>query len=134
LDVARLRLTRDRARLVNIYAAHPFDTGPRFSLAAIGNEVGIVCYDGRADGSRFREQVIALARTRSFGTGDRVWLTCACERRVTKLYLPPGELRFACADCHDVQLGHDRGVRLRWHEHELRKTVLDWTEPLADAV
>jgi hypothetical protein len=135
LDITRLGLTRDRGRSVRIYAASPFEAGPRLSLATLGNELGIVCQGtGGRDGG-FREQVICLARTRSFEAGERRWLSCPglanapCGRRAMKLYLPPGESVFACAECHGMRLGHERGSTLHWRGRLLRRCVLDWQDP-----
>ena len=134
LDIARLGLTRDRGRRVQILASSAYQAGLRFSLAAMGSDVGVVCHGGRLGSLALFEQVIPLTHTRSFGTGERLWLTCACGRRAGKLYLPPGETAFACAECLGVHLNHESGVAVRWQDRTLKKATLDWTEPLSDAV
>ena len=134
LDIARLGLTRDRGRRVQILASSAYLAGLRFSLAAMGNDVGVVCHGSRLGSPALFEQVIHLTHTRSFGTGERLWLTCDCGRCAGKLYLPPGEAAFACAECLGVHLNHDRGVAVRWHNRMLKKTTLDWTEPHSNAV
>ncbi len=55
------------------------------------------------------ESVIRLQQTRPQLGGRRWWLTCPlitqqgpCDRRVAKLYLPPGEVHFGCRDCHEL--------------------------------
>jgi hypothetical protein len=133
LDIARLGLTRDRGRRVQILASTAYQAGLQFSLAAMANDIGVVCR-GRLGSPAFFEQVIPLTHTRSFGTGERLWLTCDCGRRASKLYLPPGEAAFACDECLDVHLNHDRGVAVRWQGRTLTKVTLDWVEPLSDAV
>jgi len=52
---------------------------------------------------------IRLQTTRPHLGGVRRWFTCplisngiACERRVAKLYLPPGSRHFGCRICHDL--------------------------------
>lgn len=52
---------------------------------------------------------ITLDTTPQPNGGVRWWLTCPvetnghkCRRRVGKLYLPPGELRFGCRACHGL--------------------------------
>ena len=52
---------------------------------------------------------IRLQNTRPNFGGTRRWLCCplvvggvACNRRVGKLYLPPGEHRFGCRTCHGL--------------------------------
>ena len=52
---------------------------------------------------------IRLQVTRPNYGGERWWFTCplvvggrACERRVSKLYLPQGGLYFGCRHCHDL--------------------------------
>ena len=134
LDIARLGLTRDRGRRVQILASSAYQAGLRFSLAAMGNDVGVVCHGGRYGAQAFFEQVISLTYTRSFGTGERVWLSCDCGRRAGKLYLPPGETAFACAECLDLHLNHDRGAAVRWRGRTLDKATLEWAEPLSHAV
>ena len=52
---------------------------------------------------------IPLLTTRPNYGGARFWFACPlskigepCRRRVGKLYLPPGELRFGCRQCHSL--------------------------------
>jgi hypothetical protein len=54
------------------------------------------------------EQVRLLSTRPNFG-GERLWFACSlqlngksCNRRVGKLYLPPGESQFACRQCHNL--------------------------------
>jgi hypothetical protein len=119
---------------VQILAAAAYPAGLRFSLAAMGNDVGIVCHGGRPGSQALFEQLIPLTRTRSFGTGERAWLTCKCGRRSGKLYLAPGQAAFACAECLGLRLNHDRGVAVRWRGRWLNKATIDWVEPLSHAV
>jgi hypothetical protein len=61
----------------------------------------------RAEGRELTERVCLLATKPHFG-GVRWWFACPfssqgrerCGRRVGKLYLPPGELRFGCRRCY----------------------------------
>lgn len=61
----------------------------------------------RAGGREIIERVRLLTTKPHFG-GMRSWFACpfsskdrkSCGRRVGKLYLPPGELRFGCRQCH----------------------------------
>jgi hypothetical protein len=53
--------------------------------------------------------VVQLQTTPCFFGGQRWWFTCPltkngqpCERRVAKLYLPPGGRYFGCRDCHEL--------------------------------
>ena len=55
------------------------------------------------------EYAIALQTTRLHSGGRRWWFTCpliingdACERRVGKLYLPPGARYYGCRHCYDL--------------------------------
>jgi hypothetical protein len=52
---------------------------------------------------------VRLLTTEPARGGVRWWFACPftiegerCERRVAKLYLPPGEDRFGCRQCHDL--------------------------------
>jgi len=61
---------------------------------------------------RDREEVeipICLQTTPTQFGGERRWFTCplivedtACDRRVGKLYLPPGARYFGCRGCHNL--------------------------------
>jgi hypothetical protein len=61
----------------------------------------------KAEERELTERVPLLATKPHFG-GVRWWFACPfssksrkpCGRRVGKLYLPPGELRFGCRQCH----------------------------------
>jgi hypothetical protein len=62
----------------------------------------------RAEGRELIERVRLLTTKPHFG-GARWWFVCpfqldgeACQRRVGKLYLPPGQSRFGCRRCHDL--------------------------------
>ncbi|MGE3511471.1 MAG: hypothetical protein AB7N65_21585 [Vicinamibacterales bacterium] len=55
------------------------------------------------------EERVELQTTPSAVGGVRWWFTCplvvngrSCERRVGKLYLPPGSRYFGCRHCHDL--------------------------------
>jgi hypothetical protein len=55
------------------------------------------------------EYEIALQTTRPYFGGLRWWFTCplitrgrACERRVGRLYLPPGARYYGCRHCYDL--------------------------------
>ena len=51
---------------------------------------------------REEEQRIKLAESElTFGT--RSWFICDCERRVSKLYLPPLTKQFKCRHCHKLK-------------------------------
>ena len=64
------------------------------------------------DSARDEEDIripIRLQATRPGFGGRRWWLTCplmvagiACNRRIGKLYLPPGARYFGCRQCHDL--------------------------------
>jgi hypothetical protein len=60
------------------------------------------------DGERVRIPIRLQATPTQFG-GTRWWFTCplssagiACDRRATKLYLPPGSRHFGCRECHSL--------------------------------
>lgn len=64
------------------------------------------------------EQRIPLMTTRPYFGGVRWWFAClSCQRRVGRLYLPPGRNYFACRHCynltyrsaqeHDKRFDHD---------------------------
>jgi hypothetical protein len=60
------------------------------------------------EGREVSEQVQLLSTKPNFG-GTRWWFACplqlngkTCNRRVGKLYLPPGESQFGCRQCHDL--------------------------------
>ncbi len=63
----------------------------------------------RVERREFIERVRLLTTKPHFG-GARSWFACPfsskdgepCGRRVGKLYLPPGELRFGCRECHSL--------------------------------
>ena len=53
--------------------------------------------------------IVFVTRTRPHLGGLRWWFTCPliragvpCQRRVSKLYLPPGARLFGCRDCHNL--------------------------------
>ena len=65
---------------------------------------------------------ITLDQTRCFFGGQRFWFLCplvkneeACERRVAKLYLPPGEHHFGCRECHSLTY-KSRQEKIRHYE------------------
>lgn len=46
---------------------------------------------------------VDLDFTPTFGGKERPWFLCPrCQRRVGKLFLPPGETHFFCRTCHDL--------------------------------
>jgi hypothetical protein len=61
------------------------------------------------------ELTIPLIVTRPYFGGLRYWFACpgdtpdgACGNRVRALYLPPGETKFACRNCHDLTYASSR--------------------------
>jgi hypothetical protein len=59
--------------------------------------------------------------------GKRAWFQCpGCDKRVRKLFRPPGELAFKCRDCHDLtyasqQRQSDRLIKAMDRELALRQ-------------
>jgi hypothetical protein len=51
--------------------------------------------------SGLTDSVRVVSTPCQFG-GVRWWIRCACGRRVVKVYLPPGQCRFACRTCHNL--------------------------------
>jgi hypothetical protein len=45
---------------------------------------------------------IPIAASRPHLGGQRLWFECQCDRRVRRLYLPPGQQMFACRHCHNL--------------------------------
>lgn len=46
---------------------------------------------------------VELQLTETNFNGARYWFACpSCQRRVGKLYLPPGNIYFACRHCYDL--------------------------------
>jgi hypothetical protein len=80
-----------------------------------GAELGSLGVEARTDGLHLEYDVLSimggktkvryvltLVRTPVFN-GERVWFSCpGCEKRVGKLYLPPGKNTFLCRSCHDL--------------------------------
>ena len=69
----------------------------------------IITLSYRWRGSERVELPIRMQSTATNFDGRRWWFTCplivggvACERRVGKLYLPPGAKYFGCRRCHDL--------------------------------
>jgi len=70
------------------------------------------------------EYKVNLDYTEPHFGGVRVWFLCPwCRTRRGKLYLPPGEERFACRECHDLQYrsSRDSGNELKRAEQRFRK-------------
>jgi len=67
-------------------------------------------YTAESDGNEQKIQYdCRLVSTKAFIGGFRWWFTCPliingihCNRRVRKLYLPPGEIYFGCRHCHNL--------------------------------
>lgn len=63
---------------------------------------------------------VSLTTTPCYLGGVRYWFLCPviapskCERRVAKLYLPPGAKYFACRKCHDLTYRSSREHNPRW--------------------
>jgi hypothetical protein len=55
-------------------------------------------------GTRARvDATVHLVRTPALNHGERLWFSCpACNKRVRKLYLPPGQTVFRCRHCHNL--------------------------------
>ena len=73
---------------------------------------------------------IPLETTRPQFGGVRWWGRCLCGRRVAKLYLAPGAVRFACRTCHGLTYEsvqtHDKRVdALRRNPAELYRILDD---------
>lgn len=86
-------------------------------------------YGGR-DVPRLKIPVYLQTTPAHFG-GQRWWFTCpllvrgvACNRRVAKLYLPPGAKYFGCRHCHDLTY-----VSSQWAHFEER-LMKSWGETL----
>ncbi len=62
------------------------------------------------------QDTIQVAWDWIFGTyKQRTWFLCpVCGRRVRQLYLPPGELHFACRCCHKLSYDSRERRRLPW--------------------
>ncbi len=73
---------------------------------------------------------VRLQETRPTFGGKRWWFTCpltvngvACNRRVGKLYLPPGARYFGCRHCYDLtywsaQHAHEQARAMAWTEKQ----------------
>jgi len=67
-------------------------------------------YEVDQEGKRKRiREPVPLQATQPYFGGDRWWFTCPlvvdgqpCQRRVGKLYIPPGGTYFGCRHCHDL--------------------------------
>jgi hypothetical protein len=95
---------------------------------AVGSRLRLSCrFD--AFGSRVEQEVEIVAFPSPLGRGNRFYFRCPgldepCGRRVGKLYMPPGESRFACRHCWELTYEscktHDKRVdnfrRLPPHE------------------
>ncbi len=77
-------------------------------------------------------QEIAVVSTASNLEGLVRWFICpACQNRVGKLYLPPGEAVFLCRKCHDLayraqQLRAFRKPKKTSEPEEKKYTEEDW--------
>ena len=90
----------------------------------------LVLYCPCGDDKYIRQPIELQCTPTDFG-GERLWLTCplivggaACNRRASKLYLPPGARYFGCRRCHELsyrssQQAHQAERLDRW-SHDLR--------------
>ena len=77
-------------------------------VVAWGNGPTITLHYRWNDGENVEIPIRLQTTPTQFG-GERWWFTCplftrgvACNRRVGKLYLPPGSRHFGCRKCHDL--------------------------------
>lgn len=96
-------------------------TGPLLDAVVLRYALG-------GDANLTHEPIDLEAQRAGFG-GRRYWLRCPrCHSRRAKVYLPPGERRFACRDCHDLTYTsvqeHDARIdRLRRDPEALIRTL-----------
>ncbi len=131
LDIQQVPLTRPHDSRVSVLISS--DSGSPLALGLVGHFIGLRNYLPPAhDG--FREQVIEFTESDVYRRGQRRWFTCPgtsspCGSKRMKLYLPPGERIFACADCHALAIPHAPDRSPRWKDKALRLEVLRWHEP-----
>jgi hypothetical protein len=89
------------------------------SLSAEGDHIFSLSF--HRHGSEEIVTTIPLQITHPHFGGSRWWFTCplsvdgtACNQRVAKVYLPPGQRYFGCRDCHDLTYQS----RQEKHRHE----------------
>ena len=81
---------------------------------------------------------VRLQETRPTFGGKRWWFTCpltvngvACNRRVGKLYLPPGTRYFGCRHCYDLtywsaQHAHEQARAMAWIKKQWSDLCATW--------
>jgi hypothetical protein len=124
-QTAENSLTLDVCELARAGALRPGITGSITWF--IGNrECASIAYAAERDGLRLSYRwgarpepfvyLVPLTRTPVHFGGERVWFSCPkCEKRVQKLYLPPGENTFLCRTCHRLAYAcHSRSAVVRW--------------------
>lgn len=95
-----------------------------------------------AVGGNWPNAILRLQRTRPHFGGVRWWFTCPspsgrwCNRRVGKLYLPPGAVYFGCRQCHGLTYWtaqtHDKRVNdYRAHPEKLASVISAALDPKA---
>ena len=99
----------------------------------VGKTIGLRNYLPSVDDS-FSEQVIELDESTVYQRGRRAWFACPglsapCGSKRMKLYLPPGESTFACAECHVLEIPHAPDRASRWKGASVRLEVMRWHEP-----
>ena len=80
---------------------------------------------------------IRLQSTNTQFGGQRRWFTCplvmggvACNRRVGKLYLPPGARYFGCRKCHSLTYRSSQEA----HQAERGTGTIEWTRRWLDTL
>ena len=131
LDIQQMPLTRPNAQQVSVLICSEPDCP--LALGLVGHVIGLRSYESESQ-EYFREQVIELGESSVYRQGRRRWFECPgvagpCASKRMKLYLPPGESTFACADCHHLTIPHTPDRPLRWHDEVLSQEVLRWHEP-----
>jgi hypothetical protein len=132
LDIQQMPLTRPNAQQVSVLICS--EPACSLALGLVGHVIGLRNYEPETHES-FREQVIVLDESNVFQQGRRRWFACPgikkpCGSRRMKLYLPPGETVFACAECHELAVPHAPERPLRWRNQSLPQEVLRWHEPV----
>jgi hypothetical protein len=100
------------------------DGAPRRVGWRVTKDALILTYELPEPGTGLRTHCsypVPLVRTKAGFGGERVWFSCpACEKPVRKLYLPPGEERFLCRECHGLSYA-SRQRRVPAWEKALRR-------------
>ena len=88
------------------------DASIQFEIYPVNNHLKIMRfhYTAECDGNEQKMQYdCRIVPSKTFFGGSRWWFICPliindqpCNRRVRKLYLPPGEVYFGCRHCHDL--------------------------------